>query len=1254
MPQAPPPVFTTPLSGHRPLRRFRHHFELKLVTIILALAFGYNVMAVLFYQRQMTLDMLTKARLIAAAIDANVVADFSGTAADMDKPAYHRLLAQLIDIKDIYDDIRFIYIMGKNPDGAVFFYLDNTPVDDEDFDPPGLVYDEATPAFRKAVETDAELIEGPTRDQWGTWFTAMVPIRDPQDGHVIASLGIDVDVGTWLRKLLRPLVPSSILAIVLLLVVFYGRRILPQPYATAPEIKTPFKVPERVFTAAIGIVITAFVAWRVHILEIQLRHQQFNQLAIGRTDLLIRSLNAIVNSELEGLAKFIECSENITPIEFSTYSQFLVKSSFVQAWGWTEPVSAEARAIKEKELQDIYGHDGSFKDMTADGHIVTSAPRLQHFPVIFLAAENDTSHFCGFDQAHDPYRLAAIEEALRSGLTTASVPLRLVFAPQGPKGCVIFRPVFGMGKQDQLRGFAIAALQFSSLIGNDKFDDAMVNVHLTHTRDNGLVDYLTPVAYAKDHLATAPIKRPVTVGGITLTMSMYPTQAFFKANRPYKGLLALVTGIAICSTMAVGIGNVFQQRRRLENMVKDRNALLTLSEGRLEQLASESRTVLWECNSEGLYTYVSPVSKIVFGYGPEELVGRKHYYDLHPADGREQFKAELSLLMTRKQPLLDLINPVQTASGAIIQVTTSTVPIMDQNGAIKGFYGTDRDVTEREEMTRHLQRSQREAEAANRAKSEFLTNMSHEIRTPINGIIGLTELMRQMPLNHELAEYVTIVNTSGQLLLQLVNELLDFSLIEAGQVTIQQQDFNLRDRLENLVGGLAMAAHAKKLDLLCVIPPDLPVLLSGDDFHLMQILMNLGSNAIKFTEKGSVVFSVSLESNGDEQIHLRFSVRDSGIGIPKEQQSHIFDTFFQADASIKRRFGGAGLGLSIAKHLVEALGGTLSCVSEAGHGAEFSFTVPMHRQSPALDTPPELPLCEGARAVIVHHHQVCADDLAARLQHCGISCKTTSSFATANDAIRQAHDKQQPFSLLFLDLSDNAPKELTSLPDAWRASRIIAIVPLSDQEATQRMQALAIGEFLHAPIRSRELHALLSRPAPIHRSTRIVETFFCDELGVHTSVATTATNDANHNDGAASARPSALPANSAVKVLLAEDNAVNQKVALALLKRMGITADVATNGREAVAMLSKHDYQAVLMDVQMPDMDGFAATAAVRDPSSTVRQHKIPIIAMTAHAVSGYQQQCLDAGMNDYISKPITPDTLRTVLNRWLTRTDLR
>ncbi|MDD4539856.1 MAG: hypothetical protein PHT80_12635, partial [Lentisphaeria bacterium] len=196
MPQAPPPVIATPPSGHRPLRRFRHHLELKLVALILALAFAYNCLAIVFYQRQMNQDMLTKAHLIAAAIDANVVADFQGTAADMESPTFHRLLNQLIAIKNIYDDIRYIYIMGKNPDGSVFFYLDNTPIDDADFDPPGLVYDEATPAFRAAVETDDELLEGPTKDQWGYWFTAMVPIRDPQDGHIVASLGIDIAVST--------------------------------------------------------------------------------------------------------------------------------------------------------------------------------------------------------------------------------------------------------------------------------------------------------------------------------------------------------------------------------------------------------------------------------------------------------------------------------------------------------------------------------------------------------------------------------------------------------------------------------------------------------------------------------------------------------------------------------------------------------------------------------------------------------------------------------------------------------------------------------------------------------------------------------------------------------------------------------------------------------------------------------------------------------------------------------------------------
>ncbi|MDD4539851.1 MAG: response regulator, partial [Lentisphaeria bacterium] len=1031
------------------------------------------------------------------------------------------------------------------------------------------------------------------------------------------------------------------------------RRLFPQPYATTPARKMRIKVPERVFTAAIGLVITAFVAWRVHILESHQRQQRFTQLAISRTDLHVRALDAITNSELEGMSKFIECSDQVTSDEFSAYAQFLVKNSFVTAWGWAESVSAEARPMKEKELHNIFGNDTTFKDMDENGQLQPSATRPLHYPLIFLAPDPELAFLRGFDLGYDPRRLAAIEEAIHSGLTTASQPLRLGVAPHGPKGCTIVTPVFYLSEPHALRGLAIAALRFSTLIGGDTFDDPTVAVHLSHKRDNGIVEYLTPIANAKERLVKAPLVRPVSFGGLTLAMEMHPTKAFYRANPPYKAVVAGFAGLAICGAIAFGVGNITQQRRRLEGMVKDRNALLSLSEGRLEQLASESRTVIWECNAEGLYTYVSPVSKTVFGYGPEELVGRKHFYDIHPAEGRDHFKAEMSRLLANKQSLLDFVNPVETASGTIILVSTSAVPILNPDGSSKGFYGTDRDVTEREEMTRSLQHSQEEAEAANRAKSEFLTNMSHEIRTPINGIIGLTELMRQMSLNHELAEYVAIVNTSGQLLLQLVNELLDFSLIEAGQVTIQRQDFNLRDRAENLVGGLAMAAHAKKLDLLCVIPPDMPVLLSGDDFHLMQILMNLGSNAIKFTETGSVVFRVSREKEESEQIWLRFSVRDSGIGIPKEQQARIFDTFFQADSSIKRRFGGAGLGLSIAKHLVEALGGTLSCVSEPGHGAEFSFILPMQKQSPAMEPPPELALREGTRALVVHHHPPCADDLAARLQHCGIVCVTTSTIGAASEALRQASAGQGPFGLLFLDLSDNAMAEVTSLPEAWRACRIIAIVPLGDKKATGRLQALALGEFLHAPIRSRELHALMKRPVPPHPGALTVVTTTCDELGIHTSTAITPNSVTHHENESHSDGNSATPVAATMKVLLAEDNAVNQKVALALLKRLGITADVAANGREAVAMLGEHDYQAVLMDVQMPDMDGFEATAAIRDPSSTVRRHDIPIIAMTAHAVSGYQQQCLDAGMNDYISKPITPDALRTVLNRWLTRTDL-
>lgn len=1616
--------------------------------------------------REMRADLLAQTRLTDGALNIERVMSLTGTEADLSSPEYLRLKEQLAAVRAANPKCRFVYLMGRRADGAVFFLADSEPAGSENESPAGQVYAEASEEVHRVFNTHTAAVEGPVTDRWGTWITALVPFQghgtvqtslasptdaqalvkdaiefakthgrdrlllelnnpagafvkgdlyvfaydhnatmmahpvrpellgvdllDKKDwsggkyfrrkirdlalskgsgwvdyeyehpaskaiepnttyverlddliicagayrgsGNLVAVLGMDIDARGWTRIVAaRSVLPVGIATLALIAILFAGSFLLDRRAKSQGVPPRWMGQIESILALAVGLVLTLLAAWLAQNVACRSQAVSFRSLAESRTAVPALAFRDLRDIELEGLARFYTGSGEVTAEEFRQYAEHLLRKRAVQAWQWIPAVSAADKERFEQEARAAGLEDFEIWQKDASGQRVPAAGREVYYPVFQIVPEEANRKAVGFDLGSDPVRRAAIEEALRTGLATATEPVTLVHETGSQKGMLIFRPVFADAPRRQPRGLAAAVLRLGDALGAAN-EDNVVETELLLAHGDKPFETLASFRTADTTLnGGLTLYRPVLVFGKAFIVAAYAGPKFLSMNPVQAGMGVGLTGLLLTASLALSVSVLLRRREAIEGLVRERTAALRDSEEHLSATLHSIGDGVIACDGEGKVTSLNHVAEILTGWTSAEATGRllPEVFHIINAETRETIDNPVARVLVEgvnvelfdhtaliakdgaEHQIADCCAPIRDASGAVtgavlvfrnvtkeyrlreelresekrfrsilavsntgaweyhwntkhlwcspeyftmldrapdefmrngranlqetwwelvhpddrqqaserfaeylregsvemyenffrlrradgewvwicsrgqtlqnadgslagitvgthIDITALKVaenalraneakvksilegipllqfvidrdhrviswnsaieeysgisaseiigtdtpwrvfypekrpvladllvdgklkqfnqlldgnirpscyikgayeateffpslggsgawltftaaPIRDPQDNVIGAVQTLEDITGRKQAeiklnefaqameVKNLELDQAldRAEAANIAKSEFLANMSHEIRTPMNGVSGMTGLLLDTGLTEEQQRFAETIKSSGESLLGIINHILDFSKIEAGKLDLETLGFDLQSLLDDFAATMALQAHDKGLELLCAADHDVPVLLSGDPGRLRQILTNLTGNAVKFTHKGEVAVKVSKMQETEDRENgsclLRFSVRDTGMGIPVDKIDMLFQKFTQVDASTTRKFGGTGLGLAISKQLAQMMGGEVGVESVEGQGSEFWFTARFGLQTEAAQErmpPAEL---SGVRVLIIDDNATNREILLLRLRSWGMRPEEASDGPSGLESLFQAQGENDPFRLAVVDMQmpgmDGAAVGRAVKADAKLSdTRLVMLASLGIRGDARRLQEIGFAAYVTKPIRHEELKCVLSQalaagaevpPRPI--ATR------------HT---------------AREARPDF--AHRKARILLAEDNITNQQVALGILKKLGLSADAVADGREAIEALKTLPYDLVLMDVQMPEMDGLEATRQIRNPLSAIPNRTVPIIAMTAHAMQGDKEKCLEAGMNDYVAKPISPQALAEALEKWL------
>ncbi|HEX2835599.1 MAG TPA: response regulator [Thermoanaerobaculia bacterium] len=636
---------------------------------------------------------------------------------------------------------------------------------------------------------------------------------------------------------------------------------------------------------------------------------------------------------------------------------------------------------------------------------------------------------------------------------------------------------------------------------------------------------------------------------------------------------------------------------------------------RYRHIIENADEIIFRTDVSGTFTYVNPAAERLTGYGREELLGRSFLTLIDPDyQSAAQHFYQHQFDTRARSTYFEF--PMVAKTGARIWLGQSVLTVFAGDGRIEGYEAIARDITYRRGIEEELARTRDAALQSARAKSEFLANVSHEVRTPLNGVLGMTDFLLGTELTPEQREYAELIRSSAENLLAIVNDVLDLSRVEAGKLTIEPIDFDLDELIDSVCEQFAARASEKRLKLRFHVDLNVVRALRGDSQRIRQVLLNLVGNAVKFTDRGEITVSVLQSEHGEESVQLRFVVTDTGIGIPEAVQAKLFTPFTQGDGTTTRRHGGSGLGLAVSKRLVEAMGGDVGLMSVAGEGSTFWFEVPLAKQAEDRIAPAHRWDLSAHRALLVDTEDVRRMMVARQLVSSRIGLDEATTPAAGLAAARARHYDAIVFDMRLGDHDGLAFARAIRADPANATTRLLLLTSFGRRRHDiDAFHTAGIDAFLLKPIRRAQLCDTLAR---------LLE-----------------------SEPAPPAPPPEPQVTTHARVLLVEDNTVNQVVALGQLQRLGHECVVASSGLHALDVLRQSQFDIVLMDVQMPDIDGYEATRRIRELPAPLS--KIPIVAITAHALPGEREKCLAAGMNDYLPKPVSLAQLGAAIRLWTT-----